>query len=97
MLMSPDFPRADFCCGFTCFAAPARDNGFAAKSASETPVMPTNRAAKTRRLKKADCEVDFFFMNGYEVEFECGTWLLAERQKRVNTFFYFFPIFYFYP
>jgi len=58
--------------------------------------MPTNRAAKTRRLKKADREVDFFFMNGYEVEFECGTRLLAERQTRVNTFFY-FPDFYFYP
>jgi hypothetical protein len=35
-------------------------------------------------------------MNGYEVEFECGTWLLAERQKRVNTFFY-FPDFLFLP
>jgi hypothetical protein len=35
-------------------------------------------------------------MDGYEVEFECGTWLLAERQKRVNTFFY-FPDFLFLP
>ena len=39
--------------------------GLAAKSASETPVMPTNRAAKTRRLKKADREVDFFFMKWF--------------------------------
>jgi hypothetical protein len=35
-------------------------------------------------------------MNGYEVEFECGTWLLAECQKRVNTFFC-FPDFLFLP
>jgi hypothetical protein len=35
-------------------------------------------------------------MNGYEVEFERGTWLLAECQKRVNTFFY-FPDFLFLP
>ena len=27
-----------------------------------------NRPTKTRRLKNADCEVDFFFMNGYEVD-----------------------------
>ena len=30
------------------------------------------------------------------MEFECGTWLLAEHQKRVNTFFY-FPDFLFLP
>src|SRR5438046_1669943 len=30
------------------------------------------------------------------MELECGTWLLAERQKRVNTFFY-FPNFLFVP
>jgi hypothetical protein len=35
-------------------------------------------------------------MNGYEVEFECGTPLLAKRQKRVNIFFY-FPDFLFLP
>jgi hypothetical protein len=36
-------------------------------------------------------------MTGYEVdEVECGTWLLAERQKRVNTFFY-FPDFFILP
>ena len=63
-----------FCCGFTGFTAGAPDgvvprtNGFAAKSASEMPVMPTNKAAKTRRLKKADCEVDFFFISGVEVD-----------------------------
>src|SRR5262249_14829751 len=51
-----------FYCAFAFFAGTTRDgpNGLAAKSASETPVMPTNRAATTRRLKKADFEVDFF-------------------------------------
>ncbi len=66
------------CCCFTGFTAGAADglvprpSGLAAKSASEMPVMPTNRAAKTRRLKKADREVDFFFMNDYEVN---GVWM----------------------
>ena len=32
------------------------------------PVIPTNSPIKTRRLKNADREVDFFFMNGYEVD-----------------------------
>jgi len=75
MLMSLDLARGlFFCCAFTGFAADGRDgpaarpSGLAAKSASERPVMPTNRAAKMRRLKKADCEVDFFFISGVEVD-----------------------------
>src|SRR4029077_12800838 len=48
-----------------------RPGGFAAaSSASETPARAINRPTKTRRLKNADCEVDFFFMNCYEVEFD---------------------------
>src|SRR5437660_750663 len=46
-------------------AAVPRTNGLAAKSASETPVMQTSRPAKTRRLKKAEFEVEFFFIFGY--------------------------------
>ena len=42
-----------------------RTAGFAvASNASETPARATNRPIKTRRLKNADCEVDFFFMSG---------------------------------
>src|SRR6267143_1776244 len=79
-------------------AGAPRPDGFAvASSASDTPARPINRPTKIRKLKNADCEVDFFFMNDYQVELECGTWLLAEHQKRVNTFFLFSPIFYFYP
>ena len=37
-------------------------------SARKTPVRPKNRAVKRRRLKKADCEADFFFMSGYDVD-----------------------------
>ena len=44
-------------------------NGFAAvanwlKASRETPVSATNRPIKTRRLKNADWEVDFFFISG---------------------------------
>ena len=31
-------------------------------SARKTPARTTNRPIKTRTLKKADCEVDFFFI-----------------------------------
>src|SRR5439155_9257898 len=51
--------------------ATTRPPGFAVASApkasSDAPAMATNRPTKTRRLKNADCEVTFFFMNGYEV------------------------------
>jgi hypothetical protein len=38
--------------------------GFAAKSASEMPVRAMNKPTRTRRLKKAAREVDFFFTSG---------------------------------
>jgi hypothetical protein len=56
----------------TRLARAARAAGFAVanapKASSEAPARATNRPTKTRRLKNADCEVDFFFMNGYEVD-----------------------------
>ena len=36
-------------------------------SARKTPERTINRPIKTRRLKKADCEADFFFMSDYDV------------------------------
>ena len=39
-----------------------------AASARRTPAMSMNKPIKTRRLKKADREADFFFMNGYDVD-----------------------------
>src|SRR5215475_6514843 len=69
-------------------AGAPRPAGFAvASKASENPVRATNRPTRTRRLKNADCEVDFFFMNGYEVEFECETSLLAEMPETRQHFF----------
>src|SRR5438128_10499544 len=38
------------------------------RNASEPPARAIKRPTKTRRLKNADCEVDFFFMNGYGVD-----------------------------
>ena len=42
-------------------------------SARKTPARTINRPIKTRRLKKADCEADFFFMNWLLMwmEFKC--------------------------
>ncbi len=36
-------------------------------SARKTPARTINRPIKTRRLKKADCEVDFFFIGLIEI------------------------------
>ena len=55
-----------FCCAFVGLKAFAENVPMPA-SARKTPVRTTNRPIKTRRLKKADREADFFFMNGYDV------------------------------
>src|SRR5260370_30652164 len=46
-----------FCC--TCASA---ENVPKPASARKTPAKPINRPIKTRRLRKADCEADFFFI-----------------------------------
>src|SRR6266567_8929847 len=43
-------------------------NAPVASSATKTPMRQKTAAIKTRRLKKADCEVDFFFMDGFSNE-----------------------------
>src|SRR6266496_910418 len=54
---------------FCCACAAAGRAGFAvANSASEMPASATNAPIKTRGLKNADCEVDFFFISGVEVD-----------------------------
>ena len=49
-----------------------RGNGFAVtncvKASREMPANATNRPIKTRRLKNADWEVDFFFIGGCRVD-----------------------------
>jgi hypothetical protein len=84
-----------------CEEAPTADlNGFAAvanwpRASREMPVSATNRPIKTRRLKNADCEVDFFFISGDEVEFEFEyeTPFVAEILETRQHFFYFFTKF----
>jgi hypothetical protein len=62
-------------------------------SARKTPARTTNSPIKTRRLKKADCDADFFFINDYDQWLRYGWNLSVKRrlwlkcQKRVNTFF----------
>ena len=56
-----------FCCAFAGLKALA-ENVPRPASARKTPVRTTNRPIKTRKLKKADREADFFFMNGYDVD-----------------------------
>jgi hypothetical protein len=41
-------------------------------SATKTPITQKTEAIKTRRLKKADFDVDFFFMDGSGVFPLCG-------------------------
>src|ERR1044071_7606815 len=57
-----------------------------AKSATAMPRRQSIAAVKMRRLKKADCEVDFFFIDevDFPCEVECGCYRLC--WKRVNTF-----------
>ena len=56
-----------FCCAC---AEPAviAENAPRPASARKTPARTINRPIKTRRLKKADREADFFFMSGYDVD-----------------------------
>src|SRR5438874_8813502 len=56
-----------FCCAVAGLKAFA-ENVPRPASARKTPVRTTNSPIKTHRLKKADREADFFFMNGYDVD-----------------------------
>jgi len=56
-----------FCCALAGFAAVA-ENVPRLTSARKTPAKTINRPIKTRRLKKADREADFFFMRSYDVD-----------------------------
>src|SRR5438105_4703953 len=56
-----------FCCAFAGLKALA-ENVPRPASARKTPVRTTSRPIKTRKLKKADREADFFFMNDYDVD-----------------------------
>src|SRR6266571_2143892 len=55
------------CCAFAELAV-SPENVPRPIRARKTPVRTTNSPIKTRRLKKADREADFFFMSGYDVD-----------------------------
>src|SRR5204863_5216107 len=51
-------------------------------SAKKTPVRTRNRPVKRRRLKKADCEADFFFISGYDLLLSVE---VSDRPNRVRN------------
>src|SRR5437588_11797803 len=77
-----------FCCCACAEVAVMVENVPKPANARKTPARTINRPIKTRRLKKADCEADFFFMNGYMwMQFECGTSFLAKTPETRQHFF----------
>jgi hypothetical protein len=73
-------------------AGAPRPDGFAvASNASENPTRAINRPIKTRTLKKADCEVDFFFMSGFldEWSLKYGAFLLPKTPEMCQHLFRF--------
>ena len=76
-----------FCCACAELAVTA-ENVPRPASARKTPAKTINRPIKTRRLKKADCDVDFFFMTNDDV---VGLYVRRDGgpgpQKRANTVF----------
>ena len=61
-------------------------------SATKTPTRQKTQAIKKRRLKKADFEVDFFFIDGSGVVSLCGepetvTKMLGEMLEACQHFF----------
>ena len=78
-----------FCCAFPKLAAIA-ENVPRPASTRKTPARRINKAIKTRKLKKADREVDFFFMGGFDVDgILVRSALLAEPPTPRQHFFQF--------
>src|SRR6266404_2456799 len=78
-----------FCCGFFCALgelAAIAENVPRLASARKKPARTTKSPIKTRRLKKADREADFFFMNDCMwMEFKCEprfTWIAGIPKRR---------------
>jgi len=64
-------------------------------SAIKTPATTTNSPIKTRTLKKANCEADFFFIGGSDADgwiFKCGASLLAKTPQTRQHFFLIFGV-----
>ena len=76
-----------FCCAWAELAV-IPENVPRPASTRKTPARTINRPVKTRRLKKADCEADFFFMEFVNewMGFQCGAPFVAESPLAINTF-----------
>src|SRR5207249_9952520 len=81
-----------FCCAWAELAE-IDENVPKPSSARKTPARTMNRPINTRGLRKADREVDFFFMSGigYDVDgFEVSNTVFRENAGNASTLFYFF-------
>ena len=61
-----------------------------AKSATAMPRRQNTEAVKMRRLKKADCEVDFFFIDEVEFSLRSRVLILSVMPEACQHFFKFF-------
>src|SRR6266487_84739 len=61
-----------------------------AKSATAMPRRQNTEAVKMRRLKKADCEVDFFFIDGVGFSLRSRVGMLSATPEACQHFLKFF-------
>ena len=54
------------------------------------PRTQNTEAVKIRRLKKADCEVDFFFIDEVSFSLRSGVGMLSDMPEACQQFFKFF-------
>jgi hypothetical protein len=64
-----------------------------ANSATAMPRRQNTEAVKMRRLKKADCEVDFFFIDGVSFSLRSRVAILSDLPEACQHFFKVFPKF----
>src|SRR5262245_6375114 len=67
----------------------ARENTPELARAMKTPARSMNTPIKTRTLKNADREADFFFISGYALngKLECGAHLVTDLLRARQHFF----------
>src|SRR5690242_21860217 len=75
------------CCACTVLAV-SPENAPSPISATKTPARTTDSPIKTRQLKNADCEVDFFFIVGFQLSFAflCNASFNGDTETRQRVF-----------
>src|SRR5689334_8682262 len=76
------------CCAFAELAV-SPENVPKPITARQTPVRTANSPIKTRRLKNADCEVDFCFIVEFELSFAFWFWSFNDDPRRRQRAFCF--------